>query len=166
MGDFWWRRKRRRRRREGVAGVMHTRFQFVQCVDGGSDVTGEPRIWNGVFFTLSDDNKLGRRCLESHRMQRGRDRAAVRVAAASIGKQRVHTHELPERRRVRPQAAHAPLTRHLVERHETAVDNGVTDVFLKGNLLHFGFRIEVEKQLLLKLENGGAAPDELCFGLS
>jgi hypothetical protein len=145
---------------------MYTRFQFVQCVDGGSDVTGEPRVWYGVFFTLSDNNKLGRRCLESHRMQRGWDRAAVRVAGASIGKQRVHAHELPERRRVRPQAAHAPLTRHLIEGHETSVDDGVTDVFLKGDLLNFGFRIEVEKQLLLQLENGGAAPDELCLCLS
>ncbi len=142
-----------------------TRFQFVQGVDGGSNIAGVPGVWYRILFALSDRCKLGRGGFEAHGVQGSRKGSAVRVAAAAVGEERVDTNELAGGRWMRPQATYASLTRHLIERNNSSVDDGVGHVLLQRDFLDLRFGVEIEKELGLQFENGGAALDWLCFGL-
>ena len=147
------------------AGVP-TRFQCVQGVNGCNNVARVPGVGYRVLFAISDSCKLGRGSFEAHGVQRSRKWSAVRVAAPAVCEDRVHTNELTGGRWMRPQATYASLTRHLVERNDSSVDDGAGHVLLQRDFLDLRFGVEIEKQLMLQFENGCAALDRLCFGLS
>ena len=84
----------------------------------------------------------------------------MRVSTAAVSEERIYAHNLTTRCRMGSKATHTSLRSYFVKGNEAAADYCVNDVLLQRDFFDFGFRVKVQKKLLLQLEYGSTAPDQ------